>query len=52
MVVFALAYVVFLAIALYVAYWVLRLGVRHGIQDVERGRSRHAGASPTQLELP
>ena len=43
--------VVFPAVGLYVAYWVIRLGVRHGIQDAQRtaavpGRFAGAGAAP------
>ena len=29
--------VLFPAVGLYLAYWVIRLGVRHGLQDVQDG---------------
>jgi hypothetical protein len=31
--------VVFPAVGLYLAYWVIRLGVRHGMQDAQRTAS-------------
>lgn len=34
------------AIPLFVAYWLVRLGVRHGMQDVQRAESRRSGMVP------
>jgi hypothetical protein len=30
-------------VGLYVFYWVIRLAVRHGIEDARRRREQHAG---------
>lgn len=29
---------IFWLISLYILYWVIRLGVRHGVKDVNRGQ--------------
>jgi len=37
---FTLAAVLFYALSLFVLYWVIRLAVRHAIQDADKRRSR------------
>jgi hypothetical protein len=36
----------FVAIPLFIAYWLIRLGVRHGMQDVQRTEVPQTGSQP------